>query len=929
MQDQDVSQWQRAVALYRDVLSMTGEARRQHLDSIDESLEVRAKLEQLLRASQDVDADPLEQKVGRLVERLGHGADHDDADPDLASEALIGRLIGNWSILRELGRGGMATVFLARRNDVSFEQYGALKLLSLLMLATGGAKRFEREQQLLARMHHPNIAMLLDGGVAGDGTPYLVTERVEGCDIRAYCEEHALGAREIVLLLLQVCAAVSHAHGNLILHRDIKPSNVMVTTDGEVKLVDFGIGKLAEEAADGTQTRVFTPKYAAPEQLNGGAVTTATDVFGLGMLGRALIDASDSGNRELDRILAMATHEEASRRYGSVESLARDLRNWLENRPISAVADSTGYRARKYLARHRGGVAATAAILLTAIAGLALVLWQARQTREELAVSERTTQFLVQLFDQADPAVARGSPTTARDLLARARNSLTTINDDEVRDRLVIAIAQAYYGMADFAEAESLLDKQLSRPLEQQPIDAKLLMARASFESGRTTESIAMLESMNPPQESAYRVLGLLGRYLSSKGQFERADEVLAEARAALPGSAITPETIDVLAAVARNDIRQARYAESLLVLEQALEQTRSAQLPLEEGQIEQMLAQVANIQGRHADALVHIERVRELFAPVYSEDHSLMIELDKKQADILNALGQHALAVEMLERAADNSRRHLGDSATTTNVLNSLSMTHALAGNFEAAIATGLEASEALVRLGDSGHPIRANVLGNVADYQINVGDLDGAQKHVDLARDILASSLPADHPVAIHVEYQAQRIAIRRGDFETALQRLALLAPMALKSPGPGNGLTQGILDSAGRQSLRLGRVDQALDWFEQCREAARVNGEDSERYLSVTADLAEAMLQAGQADQAQDLFDAVLARRTTVSANLQASLNLREAQFSLQRGDRQLAEAQLKGALELMPEGSHVRADWAPEIAALGSQASGGLK
>ena len=926
MQDQDVSQWQRAVALYRDVLPLSEGARKQRLDSLDEAPAVRAKLLQLLSASDNDDADSVEEKVDRLIDRLGRGAGDDGTDPALAGEALIGRLIGNWTLLRELGRGGMATVFLAKRNDVAFEQYGALKLLSLLMLAAGGAKHFEREQQLLARMHHPNIAMLLDGGVAGDGTPYLVTELVEGSDVRAYCEQHALAPREIVRLLLQVCAAVSHAHGHLILHRDIKPSNVMVTHDGRVKLVDFGIGKLAEDAAEGTQTRVFTPKYAAPEQLSGDAVTTATDVFGLGTLGRTLLGTRISAYRELERILDMATHDEAARRYGSVESLARDLHNWLDNRPIAAVADSPGYRLRKYLRRHRGGVVAAGAILLTAVVGLSLVLWQARQTREQLAVSERTTQFLVQLFELADPVVAKGSPTTARDLLSRARSTLTTISDSAVRDRLVIAIAQAYYGMADFAEAEELLAKQLSRPIAEQPLDAQLLLARSSFESGHTAESIAFLEGVKAAPESAYRVRGLLGRYLSSDGQFARADEELAAARAALPESASAPDVIDVLAAVARNDIRQGRYAESLLALEYALGQARITQLPLDEGRIEQMLAHVANIQGRHADALVHIKRVRELFAPIYSEEHSSMIELDKTEADILKALGRHALAVEMLERAVRNARSHIGDSATTTNALNSLSMTYAAAGNMEAAITTGLEANETLIRLGDADHPVRANVLGNVADYQINTGDLEGAQKHLAIAHEIVARALPPGHPVSIFLEYQSQRIAIRRGEFEAALNRLTVLAPMALKSPGPGNGLTLWILSGAGRQGLRLGRIDTAIDWFEQARNASQPRGEDSERYLAATADLAEAMLAAGRADEAQSLFNTVLSARASASPEFEASLRLREAQFALQRGDRDSADTLLQSALELMPEGSRVRADWAPEIAAL-SPAKGG--
>ncbi|HET9031876.1 MAG TPA: protein kinase [Dokdonella sp.] len=912
------------MAIYRAVLPMSAEARKQQLDSLDESVEVRAKLHQLLLASQDEEASAVEEKLDRLVDRLGRSIGS-EAEPDLANEVLIGRLIGNWSVIRELGRGGMATVFLVKRNGVDFEQHGALKLLSLLMLAAGGAKRFAREQQLLARMHHPNIAMLLDGGVAEDGTPYLVTERVEGSDLRTYCDEHELAPREVVGLLLQVCAAVSHAHGNLILHRDIKPSNVMVTTDGQVKLLDFGIGKLTEDAADGTQTRVFTPKYAAPEQLSGGAVTTATDVFGLGALGRTLLSTSVSDHRELDRIFDMATHDEASRRYGSVESLARDLRNWLDNRPIVAVADSPGYRARKYLRRHRGGVAAAAAILLTAVVGLSLVLWQTRQTREQLAISERTTQFLVQLFELADPAVAHGSPTTARDLLKRARNSLTTISDDTVRDRLVVAIAQAYHGMADFAEARQVLLEDLSRSLNQQPVDARLLLAESTFSIGQASEAIHLLEDVDAAPADAFRLHGTLGHFLSSDGQFKRADEEFAKARALANDASSAEDVLEVLKNSARNDIHQGRYAQVLTTLNEALDLSQVAQLPLAEGQIEQLLAQVANVQGSFADALVHVDSARTLLGKVYSEDHSIMLELSREEADTLRNSGQNALAVEKLEHAVELARTHLGDSTVTTDLLNFLSMAYKSNGQLDSAIATGMETSETLIRMGDGRNPIRANVLGNVASYQTDLGQLDAAQNNVTVAQAILAESMPLEHPLSIFVAYQAQRIVIRRGQFEAALDRLSELAPMALDSPGPGNGLTLWILSSAGRQSLRLGRIDTALDWFGQAREATRARGEDSERYLAATADLAEAMLAAGRADEAQGLLDSVLATRASVSPELEASLRLREAQFARQRGDSDLAKVFLQSALDLMPEGSMLRAEWAPEIAALSTLGS----
>ena len=454
MQKQDVTQWQIAVSLFRDVLTLPEQDRKSHIDHLDVAPAVREKLAELLRSEQSADEDPLQARLDQLMLRLGSDSISEDEVQQI-STAMLGRQVGDWRIVKSLGHGGMASIFMAERSGVEFEQRGALKLLSLLMLATGGAKRFVREQQFLARLQHSNIAMLLDGGIADDGTPYLVTELVEGVHIVDYCHQQALNTRQIVRLLIQVCAAIKHAHGHLILHRDIKPSNVMVTDTGQVKLLDFGIGKLADEASQGTQTKVFTPKYAAPEQLSGGAVTTATDVYGLGMLARTLLGESLRQSDELNRVLDMATHEEPERRYSSVESFQRDLYNWLEDRPVTAVADSAFYHLRKYLRRHRVGVAATVAVFLIGVIGLMAVLWQANEARIESEKAQTLSSFMINLFADGDLLSGQGPETTIESLMQasaqRARIELENAPEARAEVLRVIGLAQTEFGQYDEA----------------------------------------------------------------------------------------------------------------------------------------------------------------------------------------------------------------------------------------------------------------------------------------------------------------------------------------------------------------------------------------------------------------------------------------------------------------------------------------------
>jgi tetratricopeptide (TPR) repeat protein len=451
--------WERLEKLFEQGLKLPQAGRAAWLArACGDDAELRRELEELLRAEATpgvLDAPPL-------------AVDDAHAAAAIVPSLPAGTQLGVWRIEQLVGRGGMGEVYAALRTDAGFKQRGALKLLRFD--AIGELARFHAERQILARLEHPNIARLLDGGVAPDGRPYTVLEYVDGVSLLDYCNARHLSLDERLNLFAQVCDAVAYAHRNLIIHRDIKPANTLLDADGKVKLLDFGIAKLVDAVAannaEATATIApFTPDYAAPEQLTGEPVTTATDVYALGVLlfelitgerplrTRGLSSAQALALREreaplasrvardntdapvsasalagdLDAIVAKCLRREPAHRYDTVNGLKLDLQRHLAHEPVLAREGARLYVFGRVLRRYRWAAAAAAALILALAAGLAGTLWQARraQTQAQLAQAqlsraEATKQFLFGVFKASDPRQASDKPRggiTARELL--------------------------------------------------------------------------------------------------------------------------------------------------------------------------------------------------------------------------------------------------------------------------------------------------------------------------------------------------------------------------------------------------------------------------------------------------------------------------------------------------------------------------------
>jgi len=474
--------------------------------------------------------DALRAEVERLLavdERLGSFLEQ----PAIASLALAGEreesgLLGPYRLLRRIGGGGMGSVHLARRDDEQYDRLVAVKILRSGLEGTEIYHRFLAERQVLARLEHPGIARLYDGGSTPDGRPYLVMELVEGLPVDVYCDRHRLSVDRRLELFQRICGAVQYAHQNLLVHRDIKPLNILVTPAGEPKLLDFGIAKqLASEGEEsGVQTRtglrLMTPSYASPEQVRGEAVTTASDVYSLGVLlyellvGHSPYRLATGGPREietaiveqeperpsqalfraaggdpaaspdkvaadrdarpqalarrlagdLDNVVLMALRKEPQRRYPSAAALSQDLENHLRNLPVAARPDTLAYRSRKFVRRHRAAVLAAAAVLVLVAGFLVSLIVQGRRLARERDKASSALAFLVDTFEQADPFHTRGEHLTAREILDRGagRVSRELAGQPDVQAALMDAIGRVNLGLGRVDRAAPLLEGALA-----------------------------------------------------------------------------------------------------------------------------------------------------------------------------------------------------------------------------------------------------------------------------------------------------------------------------------------------------------------------------------------------------------------------------------------------------------------------------------
>jgi len=676
-----------------------------------------------------------------------------------------GDVIGAYRIEKVMGRGGMGTVYLAQRADEQYRQRVAVKVMANWSGTGTTAARFRSERQILANLVHPNISRLLDGGTTAAGLPYLVMEYIEGEPLDEYCDRRRLPLAERLELFRTVCAAVHFAHQNLVVHRDLKPSNILVTGEGTVKLLDFGIAKLlrAESVphtvAMTVAVRLMTPEHASPEQLRGETITTASDVYSLGVLfyellcGRKPYRARPRAGRELeaailermptlpsialmtpgsgtegeatpesiatarsstperlrqslkgdlDTIVLVAMRKEADRRYSSAQALADDVERHLRNLPVAAQADSVSYRARKFVRRHRTSLVAGVVVILGVAALTGVYTKQLADERDRAAAealkSSQVASFLTGMFEMADPAGSLGRQITVMEMLDRGASDIESqlVDQPLVRADLMHTIGFSYMSLGEYDRAVDLIGQTLA------------------------LKSAAGLHDTREYAKALYDMAGLKrfqNHFVEAESLYREALEIQQRLFAGPHGD--TAASMTHLAVLYHES---QRFQESVVLQEQALEMTRAVfgDRHAETANRLNNLALPLQELNRHAEADVALRTAIDIQIATLAPRHPDLLNTRNNLALLLRNTGRYMEAEKMFREILAERREVLGSVhprvGTTLNALGGVLTT---LGTFDEAGQLLDEAYGIQMKLYGSAHARTGNVLrqqGNLA---------------------------------------------------------------------------------------------------------------------------------------------------------------------------------------------------------------------
>ncbi len=853
--------------LFEEALALAPEARGAFLDEHCRDAELRARIERMIAADSDDDV-VLEQSADAVARVIGET----DAVPSLPP----GTRIGPFELIEILGEGGSSTVFRAARTVEGVRQVVALKLLRRSLYSRDAQRQFRRERLALAQLRHPGIARLIEGGISESGLAYIALELVEGTPITEHARALRLDLRQRLKLFLQVCRAVEAAHRALIVHRDLKPSNVLVTADGDVKLLDFGIAKLLD-ADDETQTRLpaFTPAYAAPEQRSGAPITTATDVYALGVLlgelvtGQRLNDGSgrtpsgqisqdsDPGvlpaapavtrrqlRGDLDNVVLKAIAPEPERRYVSAGALADDIERLLDRRPVSAHPPSAWYRARKFVARHQGGVAITALFALGIFAALGLALWQGNVARHAARRADAMRDFMISAFSEAEPSTPRAGPPNiaevveqaivkargdaqmnpgvraelvselgavlaAQGRLAPARDVLQWNYDraradfgDGAHETLAAGhpLAGTMILQGDYAPARALIDRLLAHA----PAGDAKLGAALRFDSARLASKEHELGRAKADADEGLRLTRRLGD-----------DDALARALAEYGNVQL-----------AANDVAGATKAwEELL----ALRERRFGPAHVDVAEAHADLSRAYRRDGRLDEAERHIRAALAIDAAVLPPEHW-------RRSNHLNALMMVELQRRDYRAALDTATEGLrvdraiygdGDHPEIANDLNSVGMLHALLEEWPAAVAPLRESLERTVAKFGPEHFETAVTRSNYGVVLAHAGK--AAEGEAEIAHAIAS----LEHAAEPDLDEQAAtweklaRIRLDRSEAGGALSAIDHIDALLAKIGTPGaywDGRAAMLRATALLQEGKAGEALRLLDGANEALERSR---------------------------------------------------------------------------------------------------------
>jgi eukaryotic-like serine/threonine-protein kinase len=769
--------WEKISRLYDHLTGLSDSDRKVYLSELSESEDVKRELISLLEVEESSFEyfDTLSQKV------------IEPALDELSDLPPYSGIVYNYQLLHKIGRGGMGTVYLAERNDDLYKNRVAVKIMRRGMDTDDILKRFRDERQILARLNHPNITHLHDGGITSDGRPYFVMEYVEGKPITKYCDDNKLALHKRIDLFLQICEALEYAHQNLVIHRDLKPENILVTEQGIVKLLDFGIAKLLDENKAQSYTQVvnsgklMTPEFASPEQVHGSPINTTSDVYQMGLIlytlfcGQHAYDIKNKSMAEieqtilhqnpvkpserimhvppeilldvcenrsvspkklksflkgdLDTILMRALQKKPERRFSSVTEMKDDIERFRKGLPIRSRGDNFSYKSAKFIKRHSLAIIFSAVFLMTLFLFGTFyhlsVTEQRNYAQQEAAKAAQVTGFMMDLFESSDPTLTQGNEITARQLLEEGEARIAMLEGQpDIQAEMFDVTGQIYRRLGEFDRSEELLFKAIE--------------IRSLLYGSDHTETMAV-----------YDQLGLL---YSDRGEFEVADSLLRRVlsiRKEQLGSddPAIAESYSNLAYVVRRtgNIREAEnmYRKSYEIREKVLGDRH----PLTIESMSSLGVTLLN-QGRYIESVDILEEVlRNRRERLGARHPNLAMSINNLGAVMLN-VGEFSRAGQLFEESLEMRKNLFGDQhPKVALVLNNLGMVQMEQGNFEQAhdhFNGALTIRETVLGYENVGTAISLFCLG---DLYLQTERYESALESLKKAHQVFESQLSSDH--------------------------------------------------------------------------------------------------------------------------------------------------------------------------------------
>jgi len=833
-----------------------------------------------------------------------------------ATEALVeapaktGDTLGAWRVVSEIGRGGMGSVFLVERSDGHFKQTAALKILKGLS-GPEGLAYFTRERQLLASLAHPNIARLLDGGATPQGEPYLVMEFVDGVAIDVHCREAALSTTAILELFVTACAAVAFAHQRLIVHCDLKPSNLLVNREGRPVLLDFGIARLVDPggedgAVEGIATpgaAAYTPRYASPEQAARGRITTASDIFSLGVMLGELLGAAPVGpvtnveNPELRAIVEHATKAQPSARYATVDALCQDILRFLSRRPVQAMPPTASYRLRKFVARRLSLVVSVCAFAVTVTVFTARVVIESRRARvaEALALAQRDRAVRAEASARASEASAREVSAFLTSVFggsnpdARTGNIPTAVLLDQAFERVETDLkdqpgtqAQMYAALAgvldtieqpkrslETYERAIALERTQNRPLVLARMLMDVALLRQKHFDGRdmvrdAREALQLVDSSGEPESlmSLDAVLSL-ARAVGTSGDPREASALhgrsLALARRIVPNSR---KLAIVVGAAAWHERRLRNYDTAIRMMREQVALFEKV-TDTRDDEYQAALETLAGTLGlaRRFDeadaAFSHAIEVRKATSKLESSSGAWTLA---EFARMLTEAGRPLQAIPIYKEVLAIGERKVADDGASRGVwLGNLGTAAARAGNVALAESSYREAIAVLGRIWERGGLALGRTYTKSGRALLDLGRTGIAGPWLTSGRDALTAKLPKDSPEALEARLLYAQWLSETNRFDEARDELSVVASSrAILTGETGARLTrlEGLL------LINAGRLDEGLAQLQRAETAmlAAFGPKDARSYL-IRLDRAELLRSKNRRAEAKALATQVL--------------------------------------------------------------------